>query len=80
MQNIADNFLNTYSSRCYKDVEGMVLVGLNCDFSCPSCIIIWLTLWLYIMQVEGNDKYVGFGPPFLIFFHPALGPLWEVTR
>lgn len=32
------------------------------------------------MQVEGNDKYVDSGPPFLIFLHPALGPLWEVTR
>lgn len=29
MQNIADNFLNTYSSRCYKDVEGMVLAGIK---------------------------------------------------
>lgn len=32
------------------------------------------------MQVEGNDKYVDSGPPFLIFLHPALGPLWEVPR
>ncbi|XWS65818.1 hypothetical protein CRYUN_Cryun05aG0146300 [Craigia yunnanensis] len=31
-------------------------------------------------EVEENDKYVDSGPPFLIFFHPALGPLWEVTR
>lgn len=33
-----------------------------------------------IPLIEGNDKYVDSGPPFLIFLHPALGPLWEVTR
>lgn len=26
MQNIADNFLNTYPSRYFKDVEGIILV------------------------------------------------------
>ncbi|WCJ19928.1 UDP-glucose pyrophosphorylase 3 [Euphorbia peplus] len=31
-------------------------------------------------EIEGNDTYVESGPPFLIFLHPALGPLWEVTR
>ncbi|KAM7275795.1 hypothetical protein ACFE04_017661 [Oxalis oulophora] len=31
-------------------------------------------------EIEGNDKYVDSGPPYLIFLHPALGPLWEVTR
>lgn len=36
--------------------------------------------FFHIIQVEGNDKYVDSGPPFLIFLHPALGPLWEVTR
>ncbi|KAK8508246.1 hypothetical protein V6N13_055689 [Hibiscus sabdariffa] len=33
-----------------------------------------------IPEVESNDKYVDSGPPFLIFLHPALGPVWEVTR
>ncbi|KAI8004688.1 hypothetical protein LOK49_LG08G00689 [Camellia lanceoleosa] len=33
-----------------------------------------------IPKIEGNDKYVDSGPPYLIFLHPALGPLWEVTR
>ncbi|PIM98586.1 UTP--glucose-1-phosphate uridylyltransferase [Handroanthus impetiginosus] len=33
-----------------------------------------------IPQVEGNEKYVNSGPPYLILLHPALGPLWEVTR
>ncbi|CAA3005149.1 UTP--glucose-1-phosphate uridylyltransferase 3, chloroplastic [Olea europaea subsp. europaea] len=31
-------------------------------------------------KVEGNEKYVNSGPPYLILLHPALGPLWEVTR
>ncbi|XP_052198869.1 UTP--glucose-1-phosphate uridylyltransferase 3, chloroplastic [Diospyros lotus] len=33
-----------------------------------------------IPKIEDNDKYADSGPPFLIFLHPALGPLWEVTR
>ncbi|XP_059627949.1 UTP--glucose-1-phosphate uridylyltransferase 3, chloroplastic [Cornus florida] len=33
-----------------------------------------------IPEIEGNDTYVDSGPPFLILLHPALGPLWEVTR
>ncbi|XP_023732093.1 UTP--glucose-1-phosphate uridylyltransferase 3, chloroplastic [Lactuca sativa] len=31
-------------------------------------------------EIEGNDKYANSGPPYLILLHPALGPLWEVTR
>ncbi|XP_050387165.1 UTP--glucose-1-phosphate uridylyltransferase 3, chloroplastic isoform X2 [Argentina anserina] len=31
-------------------------------------------------KVESNEKYLNSGPPFLILLHPALGPLWEVTR
>lgn len=38
------------------------------------------TLINYVVQIEGNDKYADSGPPYLIFLHPALGPLWEVTR
>nr|GME12659.1 UTP--glucose-1-phosphate uridylyltransferase 3, chloroplastic [Ipomoea batatas] len=33
-----------------------------------------------IPQIEGDNKYVDSGPPFLILLHPALGPLWEVIR
>ncbi|KAJ7959622.1 UTP--glucose-1-phosphate uridylyltransferase 3 chloroplastic [Quillaja saponaria] len=109
MQNIADNYFNTYSSRCYNGVEdkldtfivynerrrvtssakrrrkpgnktlhqtpdGSLLDILRnardllsqCDIKLP--------------EVEGNDKYVDSGPPFLILLHPALGPLWEVSR
>jgi len=32
------------------------------------------------MQIEANENYVDSGPPFLILLHPALGPLWEVTK
>ncbi|KAJ0987634.1 hypothetical protein J5N97_005990 [Dioscorea zingiberensis] len=31
-------------------------------------------------KVEDNIKYFHSGPPFLILLHPALGPLWEVSR
>ncbi|KAL0382150.1 UNVERIFIED_CONTAM: UTP--glucose-1-phosphate uridylyltransferase 3, chloroplastic [Sesamum calycinum] len=33
-----------------------------------------------IPEVQGNEEYVNSGPPYLILLHPALGPLWEVTR
>lgn len=33
-----------------------------------------------LLQIEGNEKYIDSGPPFLILLHPALGPLWEVSR
>ena len=36
--------------------------------------------WISVMQIESNDKYADSGPPYLILLHPALGPLWEVTR
>ncbi|KAG2723949.1 hypothetical protein I3760_02G194800 [Carya illinoinensis] len=38
----------------------------NCDIRLP--------------EIKGNDVYVDSGPPFLLLLHPALGPLWEVTR
>ncbi|OIW01706.1 hypothetical protein TanjilG_12198 [Lupinus angustifolius] len=31
-------------------------------------------------EIKANENYVDSGPPFLILLHPALGPLWEVTR
>jgi hypothetical protein len=34
------------------------------------------SLW----QIGADANYVDSGPPFLILLHPALGPLWEVTR
>ncbi|XP_058110341.1 UTP--glucose-1-phosphate uridylyltransferase 3, chloroplastic isoform X2 [Magnolia sinica] len=109
MQNIADNFLNTYSSRCYKDVEdaldtfivynerrkvtssakkkrrqadkslhqtpdGSLLdIIRNASDLLSRCDI-------KIPKIEDNNKYIQTGPPFLILLHPALGPLWEVTR
>ncbi|CAN7095147.1 unnamed protein product [Brassica rapa subsp. narinosa] len=33
-----------------------------------------------IPMVEPNDQYVDSPPPYLILLHPALGPLWEVSR
>lgn len=39
-----------------------------------SCYV--FSLW----QIEADENYIDSGPPFLILLHPALGPLWEVTR
>ncbi|XVE99805.1 hypothetical protein REPUB_Repub03eG0232900 [Reevesia pubescens] len=109
MQNIADNFLNTYSSRCYKGVEDKLDTFIvynerrrvtssakkkrkHADMSLhqtPDGSLLDIMRNAYdllsqcdidLPEVEGNDKYVDSGPPFLIFLHPALGPLWEVTR
>lgn len=59
-----------------------MLIGLISYYICAYlklCSVILFSL-LRIMQIEVNDQYVNSGPPFLIFLHPALGPLWEVTR
>ncbi|XP_034705188.1 UTP--glucose-1-phosphate uridylyltransferase 3, chloroplastic isoform X5 [Vitis riparia] len=122
MQNIADNFFNTYASRCYKGVEADVLDTFivynerrrvtssakkkrkhankslhqtpdgslldimrnaydllsQCDIKMPEqCSGVLLH---HNLQIEGNDRYADSGPPFLVLLHPALGPLWEVSR
>ncbi|PIA32431.1 hypothetical protein AQUCO_04500200v1 [Aquilegia coerulea] len=109
MQNIADNFLNTYSSRQYNVVEdtldtyivynkrervtssakrkrilankslrqtpeGSLLdIIRNASDLLSHCDI-------KLPKIEDNEKYFHSGPPFIILLHPALGPLWEVTR
>ncbi|XP_011035906.1 PREDICTED: uncharacterized protein LOC105133562 isoform X1 [Populus euphratica] len=109
MQNIADNFTNTYLSRCYKGVEDQLDTFIvynerrrvtssakrkrrhsdNSLHQTPDGALLDILRNAYdilshcdieLPQIEGNDKYVESGPPFLIFLHPALGPLWEVTR
>ncbi|XP_034906978.1 UTP--glucose-1-phosphate uridylyltransferase 3, chloroplastic isoform X2 [Populus alba] len=109
MQNIADNFTNTYLSRCYKGVEDKLDTFIvynerrrvtssakrkrrhsdNTLHQTPDGALLDILRNAYdllshcdieLPQIEGNDKYVDSGPPFLIFLHPALGPLWEVTR
>ncbi|XP_059301994.1 UTP--glucose-1-phosphate uridylyltransferase 3, chloroplastic isoform X1 [Lycium ferocissimum] len=109
MQNLADNFFNTRSARCYDGVEdgldtfivynerkkvtssakkkrrqgdkslhqtpdGSLLDIMRNAYDILSCCEIKLP------KIEGNEKYVDSGPPFLILLHPALGPLWEITR
>lgn len=44
MQNIADNFLNTYSSRCYKGVEGIKTIHI---FMLNFPIILFIFLLLF---------------------------------
>ncbi|CAA6654719.1 unnamed protein product [Spirodela intermedia] len=33
-----------------------------------------------IPKIGDNNNYLHSGPPFFILLHPALGPLWDVTR
>ncbi|EXC04704.1 UDP-sugar pyrophospharylase [Morus notabilis] len=109
MQNIADSFFNTYSSRCYKGVEDMLdtFIVFNkrrrvtssakkkrrhadkCLHQTPDGSLLDILrnacdllsqCNIKLPEIEGNDKYVDSGPPFLILLHPALGPLWEITR
>lgn len=46
---------------------------------CGECLVLHL-LAIHCLQIESNDKYADSGPPYFILLHPALGPLWEVTR
>lgn len=109
MQNIADNFLNTYSSRCYKGVEDDLDTFMvynerrrvtssakkkrkHADMSLHqtpegsfldilrNAYDILCQCHIKLPEIEGNDKYIDDGPPYLILLHPALGLLWEVTR
>ncbi|CAK7325899.1 unnamed protein product [Dovyalis caffra] len=109
MQNIADNFTNTYVARCCKGVEEKLDTFIvynerrkvtssakkkrrhsdNSLHQTPDGSLLDILRNAYdllshcdmeLPEIEGNDKYVDHGPPFLIFLHPALGPLWEVTR
>ncbi|KAJ8557624.1 hypothetical protein K7X08_003249 [Anisodus acutangulus] len=109
MQNLADNFFNTCSSRCYDGVEDGLDTFIvynerkkvtssakkkrrQCDKSLhqtPDGSLLDIMRNAYdilshceikLPMIEGNEKYVDSGPPFLVLLHPALGPLWEVTR
>ncbi|KAF5201789.1 Utp--glucose-1-phosphate uridylyltransferase 3 protein [Thalictrum thalictroides] len=83
MQNIADNFLNTYSSRQYNVVEDTLdtYIVYNKRERVTSSAKRKRTLAnKSLRQIEDNEKYFHSGPPFIILLHPALGPLWEVTR
>lgn len=31
-------------------------------------------------RMEGHHCYIDTGPPFIVLFHPALGPIWDVIR
>ncbi|XP_068644219.1 UTP--glucose-1-phosphate uridylyltransferase 3, chloroplastic-like [Aristolochia californica] len=109
MQNIADQFLNAYSTRRYKGVEDELdtfivynerrkvtssakrkwrhmdkslhqtpdgsLLDLirNASDLLSQCNV-------KIPEIGDNKKYLNTGPPFIILLHPALGPLWEVSR
>ncbi|XP_042384775.1 UTP--glucose-1-phosphate uridylyltransferase 3, chloroplastic isoform X1 [Zingiber officinale] len=109
MQNIADNFLNTYDSRCQEDIESVLDTFIvynerrrvtssakkkrkHMDKSLhqtPDGALLDVMRNAYdllsvcdiqIPRIKDNSKYIHSGPPFLIFLHPALGPVWQVTR
>ncbi|GAB2299315.1 UTP--glucose-1-phosphate uridylyltransferase 3, chloroplastic [Dionaea muscipula] len=109
MQNIADHFCNTYSSRRYKGIEDTLDTfivynerkrvtssakkkrrkGNKSLHQTPDGALLDITRNAYdllfccnieIPKIGSNDEYIESGPPFMILLHPALGPLWEVTR
>ncbi|KAL9332631.1 hypothetical protein ACSQ67_002241 [Phaseolus vulgaris] len=115
MQNIADNYSNSYSSRCYNDVEDELdtFIVYNerrrvtssakkkegtetslCTRTKPTIYTpdgalldilrnahdLLSQCDIRLPEIEANENYVDSGPPFLILLHPALGPLWEVTK
>lgn len=62
MQNIADNYSNSYSSRCYNDVEGMpyiihVFVWSDKPYV-PFAIELSLTKTLHIMWADKLDTFI----------------------
>ncbi|KAJ4827906.1 UTP--glucose-1-phosphate uridylyltransferase 3, chloroplastic [Turnera subulata] len=109
MQNIADNFVNTYLSRSYQGVEDNLDTFIVYNerrrvtssakkkrkasdkslHQTPDGALLDIMRNAYdllsdcdieLPKIESNEKYANCGPPFLIFLHPALGPLWEVTK
>ncbi|KAK1284441.1 hypothetical protein QJS10_CPB21g01343 [Acorus calamus] len=109
MQNIADSFLNKYSSRCYKGIEYELDTFIvynerrrvtssakkkrkSSDKSLhqtPDGALLDITRNavdllsqsnVKIPKMKDNNECFHAGPPYLILLHPALGPLWEVTR
>lgn len=109
MQNIADNFCNTYPSRHYgvkEDILDTFVVfnerrrvtssakkkrkhGSKSLHQTPGGSLLDIMRNAYdllshcnikIPEVGDNEQYIETGPPYLILLHPALGPLWEVTR
>ncbi|KAF5453698.1 hypothetical protein F2P56_028584 [Juglans regia] len=109
MQNIADSFFSTSSSRCYDRLEDNLDTfivynerrrvtssakrkrkhadkslhqtpdGSLLDILRNACNLL-SNCDIRLPEIKGNDVYVDSGPPFLLLLHPALGPLWEVTR
>ncbi|KAJ9539820.1 hypothetical protein OSB04_026326 [Centaurea solstitialis] len=109
MQNIADNLVNSFSSRCFEDVEEVLDTFIVYNHrrkvtssakkkrkpdnmslhQTPDGALLDIIRNAYdllsycdiaLPEIESNDKYADSGPPYLILLHPALGPLWEVTR
>ncbi|KAL4620819.1 hypothetical protein ACB092_06G183700 [Castanea dentata] len=109
MQNIADSFFNTSSSRCYNRVEEKMdtfivynerrrvtssakrkrILADKSLHQTPDGSLLDILRNVHdllskcdirLPVIKGNDEYVDSGPPFLILLHPALGPLWEVSR
>ncbi|PNY05051.1 UDP-sugar pyrophosphorylase-like protein [Trifolium pratense] len=109
MQNIADNYFNSYSNRCYNGVEDKLDTfivynerrrvtssakkkrrhGYKSLRQTPDGALLDILRNAHdllspcdikLPEIGADGNYVDSGPPFLILLHPALGPLWEVTR
>ncbi|CAL5203037.1 unnamed protein product [Lathyrus oleraceus] len=109
MQNIADSYFNSYSSRCYNGVEDKLDTfivynerkrvtssakkkrrhGHKSLRQTPDGALLDMLrnardllspCGIKLPEIEADENYIDSGPPFLILLHPALGPLWEVTR
>ncbi|XP_010504481.1 PREDICTED: UTP--glucose-1-phosphate uridylyltransferase 3, chloroplastic isoform X2 [Camelina sativa] len=109
MQNIADNFLNKFPSRCQGNLEDKLDTYIVHNerrkvtssakkkkphasaalHQTPDGALLDILRNAYelltecdikLPMIEHNDNYVDSPPPYLILLHPALGPLWEVSR
>ncbi|CAN6350728.1 unnamed protein product [Urochloa humidicola] len=83
MQNIADNFMNTYNYKCSKGIESELdtfIVYNERKRVTSSAKRKLKSEDRSLHQIKDNSEYLHSGPPFLIFLHPALGPFWDIIH
>lgn len=70
-------------SRCGVDVSLIAIGLLYCSIVILCLFDVCRDVTKYVLlgkQMSGNHCYVDTGPPFIALLHPALGPVWDVTR
>ncbi|KAF3786957.1 hypothetical protein EJ110_NYTH24223 [Nymphaea thermarum] len=84
MQNIADYCSNRFPLQNLGMTEGKLHLPLTPDGALldimRNAYDILSSCNIKMPEVADNVHYLHSVPPFLILLHPALGPLWEVTR